>query len=280
MKKSPEILKKLNTFRINRLLIIFVSLCTLLAGLLYLWAGKRTVESLSEQILHRQQVVARAGSKSIETFLSMVGKSLMVLSDHLSLLPPEEIGGTPSILQKFASDWRNTPFVEIILIDKEGQVIFGATAKEGRLGSGISVSDREYFLWVKSALRNQTYVGKPIVQRGGKFVGRYIAPVATSLFRNGNFEGALVASVLLSELNKEFIDPLKLSEKTRVYFSDSDGYIIHGTSGNLVGKNYLEYLRKKPYKGSELAIQKFSEALSKSEEGKLILSCRMREKGV
>lgn len=70
----------------HRVFILAAVIFLILASLLYTRSGKVTEESLSEQVLYRKQTIARAGAKSIESFLRLTGNSLVLLASDSTVV--------------------------------------------------------------------------------------------------------------------------------------------------------------------------------------------------
>lgn len=251
---------------INFILILVVAFFITLGTLLYWVIGERTVASLSEQTLHRQQVIVRAGAKSIESFIELVSNSISLLSQRPDIYTLNEKAG--GILESYISEWTNTPVVGVALVDKNGAVQF-SQGKTGSGEKGIDVSDRDYYQWAKNAKEGEIHIGEPILSRLGAPKSKFVFTVATPLFREGEFNGVLAAGILINELTKTYIDPLKLSSDTRIYLIDDDGVFLRSPIESLVGENYIELLKETPFEGSEQVIYELTKAVSTRKESKL-----------
>jgi hypothetical protein len=258
--------------RINRILIFLVAFFVGLASIFYLIVGKRVEASLVDQMLHREQVVVRAGAKSISVFLELSGSSLALLArdHHVANIGKD----TQVVLDNFIAGWEETPFVEVVLIDKEGVIQFVANKAETPLEPGVSVTDRDYFIAAKKSLPGEVSVGKPFLPRLGAFEGQYLLPLSTPIIVDGERRGVLGAGILLSELTKNYLDPLRISEDTQVYLISQEGVFLHSFYPELVGKNAIEYIEENSYPGSDKIIDWIKEKLTDSKEGKYIFPMR------
>lgn len=254
--------------KINRLLILLIVIFVGLASIFYLLAGKRTEASLVDQMLHREQVITRAGAKSIESFLELSGNSLAFLAtDHCVVNVDEE---TRMVLDSFVDEWEETPLVEVILTDKDGQVIFIANREDTGRKPGIIVADRDYFNAAKEAKSGEVFTGKPFLPRLGAYEGQYLLSLATPVYKENEFQGVLGAGILLPELTKTYLNPLKISKDTQVYLINQEGVFLHSFYPELVGKSAIEYLEENSYPGSDKIVDWVEGKLAESEEGKYV----------
>lgn len=263
-KKLDRFLRKLNTRWLNKILIALAVISIAVGGILYWVAGKGAEASLYEQTLLREKVVALAGAKSIESFLELFEGSIALLARDNDVI---NIGvDTQTVLDEFISDWEDSPVVEVILVDKEGIVRFVANKAGAGIKEGISVVDRDYFIWAEEAEQGDTFIGKPILPRLGAFEGQYILPVSTPVIENEEFKGVLGFAILVPELANSYLDPLKISEDTLVYLVNSEGIFLYSSIPGLVGKNMFDYLRENSFPGSETIIGLIQDKISESED--------------
>jgi len=228
-------------------------------------AKKRVEDTLVEQVLHREQVVVKAGAEEISGFLKLIGKSLAFLAedvDHI-LAGGEE---TQAILDSFIAKWKDTPLVEVAVIDEKGIVQLVANKQKTGMKKGISTVDRDYFIAAKEVEPGKVFVGRPILPRLGAYEGQYIISLTTPIYDKGKFKGVLGSAILLSELVKSYIDPLRISGDTRAYLLNSDGLFLHMPFPDLVGVNLFDHLDTNRFLGSEWLVAKIKEKMSRIKE--------------
>ena len=263
--------------KVNRILVIVMTMFMLIGAVGYKITERRTKQSLVEQMLDREQVVSRAGARSMEKFLEDLANSLQVLSTDSQIN-----GGAVAAqlrLEKFITSWTDTPVQSVVLTDKQGVVISNANNLELPIQLGTELKDREHFQWAKEAGSNEVYLSKPVMARVGSIKGKYIIPVAASVRVGKEFKGMLSAPITIADLTKRYLDPLKISEETRIYFMNSDGVVLYSPLEKMIGVNYIEMLKERPFTGSEVAVEKFEEVLKKPENGELDISLRNEETG-
>jgi len=182
-----------NPFVISSLFLIFSVI------FLFIFFNKTSRNSLIEQIQHRQQMAVRAGANSIESFLSLIGNNLVILSNN----PNQEN------LDQFIKLWSKSDVTGIIVTDRQG-VVIRISNTLGIKDLGSDISSRDYFDWSKTAKRGEYRVFPPVVSKIGASKGNYIFPVAVPLLdSNGKFNGSLVVSILLSDLANVYINNFK-----------------------------------------------------------------------
>lgn len=251
----------------NNIFILSGILVILFAGAVYLLLGKGAADALKEQMLHREQVIARAGVASVESFFSVATRSLIGLA--LNPILTGDPKDAKALLDGYMGRWEGTPVGGILLLDKNGVVITGSNPA-GVNSVGVSLADRDYFKWAKTAAKGQYFVSQPLLSKAGATKGHYVVTVVSPVFDvNGKFFGAIDEAVLLSELTDEYLIPLKISDATATFLIDGQGVIIGTSVPKLEGVGYINYLKTKPYPGAETTAEQFENALKSNTEGKI-----------
>jgi hypothetical protein len=262
-----------------RWFFVFVAVFVLiLSGSLYYVLNSGARQALVKQMHLREESVSKAGAQSISSFIKLFGNSIVLLADN-----PEIISRgtkTQEVLNSFVEIWRETPINGILLVDKVGKTsLFSTKTGITTLAESTSVSDRDYFVWAKQAKKREVFIGEPIIPRVGNLGKQYIIPVATPIYKEGNFDGLLVSSILLTQLTKEYLEPLKMSEDTRVYLVSSNGTILYGPFESLIGKNYIQYLKDHPFLGSTVIASYLKQKAESTEPEKLDIVLPDEKKG-
>lgn len=266
--KFQRVLENLDTVWIKRVLIIFIAFSVFVFSVRYWLVSKATESSLIEQTLLRQQVVARAGAKSIENFVQFFASILKFTASRPSLVSGGEVrqSALDSLIEQFAG----TPIVGTVLTDAEGVVIYNSN-QAGIKDTGESVADREYFDWARKAGEGEVYVGSVVVSKVGQTKGQGIFPVAIPVIRDQEFRGVLVVAILISDLVKEYLDPLKISGDSYAHLFDSEGvWLVSTKYPELVGTNYLDFIRKNPYRGSASFAQEVRQIINDPREARFV----------
>lgn len=254
-KEIVSFLTKLANSLVFFMAIVFLAL----ASIIYLGFGTSARATLIEQMLHREQVIARSGASSIEGFLTLFGRSITIL---------EETSLTQAELDIFVNRWKDSPVTGVVLTDASGEIIVNSNrTKES--GVGTNVSDRDYFIWSKTAKDGEVFISSPVISRVGTTKGKYIVLVATPVIRENKFQGVMAGSVLLPELSEYYLNSLKISEGTRIYLLDQDGVILASARQQLIGINYINYLNSEPFLGAKAAAPSLKRALEDKDEGKI-----------
>lgn len=268
MKKYPKRVARFYSNKLNLLLLIPIILF-LIATVLFRWFMEdKTQASLKEQTFLREQAITRSGAKSIESFLNLTGKSLILLAKSPGVA--SESPKTQEVLEEFVSNWEDTPIIGVVLSDKDG-IIQYSSGKLGIVKPGTLITDRDYFVWAKNAREGEFLVGEPILPRG-LADPQFILSLATPVYQDGEFKGVLGAAILLSELTEVYLDPLQISQGTQVYLLSSDGVVLHSPYPKLAGENIAELLRQHSFIGNEAIIKMIEQRLHKAEEGSFELA--------
>jgi C4-dicarboxylate-specific signal transduction histidine kinase len=250
----------------NSIFLFALLLLVFLGFVFYLILGKGARNALVEQMLHREQANARAGASSIATFFELVGKTSIAISNRDEIIKPGP--QTDVLLESAMLKWKDTPVTSIILIDKNGKVI-NAAYRELLGEVGISVADREHFIWAKNAESSEFYVSEAIESRlrGENY---YVVPVASPVIdKEGNFNGVLAFGVSMDQLTDDYMNHLKISDKTEIYITKHDGNFIYASREELQGENAIEFIEEHPFLGSEILTERLKELLKNVQEGKL-----------
>lgn len=238
-----------------------------LGFIFYLVLGSGAREALIEQMLHREQVIARSGAGAIGGFFELAGKSLAILAKNQDIVSQDE--NSQKTLEEFVSHWKSTSIVEAIIVDKDGEILFVGNKAQTGFVAGVSVADRDYFIASKKAEASGVFMGKPLLPRLGAFEGQLLIPVSTPIFDKGEFKGVLVADILLSKLINDYLNPLKISSDTEVYIVSSDGELLQTPFKKAVGKNIFQQVLENPFLGSEVLMGEVKKRLERGGEGKI-----------
>lgn len=222
--------------------VIFSGLFIILSAVFfYFFLIWRVSNTLVEQILFREELAAKAGSKSISIFVENLGFQISIFATRTSIVSPNP-QDTPKALKTLVDGMRKTPITGVMLADSRGIVLYGFE-KSGPFAGGEDISDREYFKWAKSAKEGEEYIGAPITSRLGFSKGRYIIPLAVPVIKEGEFNGVLVVAFFVDELTTQYLNESKISSNTRIYIIDKEGLVISSPTEKLLGLNYLDYIK-------------------------------------
>lgn len=248
-------------------LIIFLSAIFVSLGIgLYFFYARVSESAIVEQTLHRQQVIARAGAVSMDSFFELLSAQLVIFSKNPDIVNVGE--NTQVVLDLFVDRYADSPFSGVILTDGKGLVLFNAN-RDRRPDVGMDVSDRDYFSWARGAGAGEVFVSNAVISKVGSSKGKFVVVVATPVYENNEFQGVLAAGVVLSELAETYLTPLKFSENTRVYLIGPTGVMLHAPQEKFIGVNYFDYLNANPYPGSDLASKKLTDVLESESERKI-----------
>lgn len=201
----------------------------LLGVLFYLVLGRAVESSVTEQLLSRQQTIARAEASNIISYFQTFGNSVAVLAQQSSIKRRD--ASAVSDMDTFVEQRRGNGIVMgVILTDRNGIVQFNSNVL-GVRDLGKSIADRDYFVWAKEHAREGEYfISEPVVGRLGASIDQTIVVVASPVFKNGEFSGAVAASVKLAPLAERFFGLMKLSDLEEVYLTDGHENLLYSNS--------------------------------------------------
>jgi len=224
------------TWRFGLLLIVGLGLA------FYLFLGRGAKSSVTQLVLERQQTLTRAQASSVTSFFQVFGDSLAVLAQVNGMKRQDAI--TVQNMDAFVAQWEDSGLVGgIVFTDSLGVVKFNSNVL-GTRDLGISLTDRDYFVWAKGQSgEGEYFIGQPVVSRLGASEGQMIVPVASPVFQENVFLGVVVASVKLQPLTERFLGLLKVSGQTDVYLVNERGELLYSNSApELVGTFFFELL--------------------------------------
>lgn len=267
-----KILKKHISRKANLGYVLVISFSIVFFSISYVTAINKIQAIYIDQVYQKGELVASSGTKSIQVFLEMTENSLLMLSRCPHII--NQSTDTQKSLDEFVMDWAGTPIIGVALFDKDGVARY-VTNNIGDETDGmvdnLDVNNRDYFVWAETAIESDTYLGKPLLPKAISPNLQLILPVVTPIYRNGEFDGALLMSISLPKLTSSYLNPLQVSPQGRVYLMHPDSTIMATMPGyeGLVGLNYVKYLHNNPYPGNEDVIQELKKALDDEKGGKL-----------
>jgi C4-dicarboxylate-specific signal transduction histidine kinase len=262
--------KSLSTRTLAIGLFLIIGLCVAF----YLLIGRGARASVSEKIMDRQELLVRAQKSNIESFFQVFGESVAVLSQLKTITSSSSAIWDFDV---FVEQWRDTGLVDgVVLTDERGILQLNSNIA-GTHSAGVSLADRDYFLWAKNgANKGEYYVGKPVISRLGVSEGRYIIPVAAPVYQENKFKGVLVAAVNLANLTENNLEMLRIStEQLDVFIVGKDGELYYSnTSSEGVGQSVYEMLKTNPFPGSQGLEDNIKRVLNEGAEGTRAMSFR------
>lgn len=236
---------------------------------MYFVSARPVNQEATDQALRQQQTIARAEASNITSFFQAFGNSIAVLAQLRTVENPD--ANTLRNMQAFVEQWRASGVIGgILLLDKNGEVTMNANVL-GTKVTGVSLADRDYFLWAKDQkVEGDYFVGQSVISRTGASKGQVVTVVASPIFRNGEFAGALASSVELRPLTERFLGIMKVSDSTDVYLIGQNGDLLVNTpaSGNS-GTSMFNISQGGPFLNNQDLTNKLKTALERTEEGSL-----------
>lgn len=212
-----------------KILPLLLLLLLLLGISFYLVLAQGAQESVTEQLLSRQQLIVRAEKSNIITFFEKHGNSMATLAQLKSIETRDK--DTAYDLDLFVEQRKDTGIISgVVLTDKRGLVEYNSNVT-GIRDLGQSVADRNFFTWARDeAKRGEYYISKPTVGKIGAVKDQVFISVASPVFRNNTFTGVLSSGVKLQPLLERFFGIMKISEETQVYLVDERGDLLYSNA--------------------------------------------------
>lgn len=211
-----------------------------LGAVFYFVLGLGPKSIITQQLLQRQQVMARAEASNITSFFQIFGDAVVVLA-QLSSMKSQNVT-TQQDMDVFVERWRDDNLIGgVALTDKNGVVRFNSNLFQTS-DVGVTLADRDYFLWAKNQSKEGEYfIGQPVINRLEATEGQLIVPVAAPVYQQGVFAGTVVASVKLKPLTELYLQMMKVSGETEVYvIGDHGGLLYSSPAPDVVGSSIFE----------------------------------------
>jgi hypothetical protein len=207
------------------------------------------VERVKTQVL----IQARSQALSIAEFFKDKQVSLLLLAESEPVKRMEEIEGRKALKVYVDNLYQKSGSVaDVVRVDKSGVIVWNINIRENREGEGNLIADREYFVWAKEQKEpGEVFINTPVIARGGLFKGNWGAVMATPVFYQGTFNGIVFVSFSVEDLTKKYITPMAFSPETNSLIISQDGTIVASNDTNLVGRNAIELVQQKEWKGRE-----------------------------
>lgn len=254
----------------NQLLFIWLLLIVVLSASYYLVLGNGAVSTLEDQVMIRQQVVARAEAENIKLYFQKIGTSVAVLSRLSSITKRNKV--TEHDMDVYIEQRSADGLIAgLILTDKNGVVQYNSNIINTR-DVGTSVHDRDYFIWARDQGKDSEYFfSKPYISRIGASKGQQVIVVASPVYNKGEFDGVLAASVKLTPLVERFFGLLKSSSGTETLLIDNQGVLLYSSkSPEAVGKQFSEY-----FSDNQDMRGLFKDVINTSKEGKVKINTHL-----
>lgn len=257
-----DVFRRIFSGRIFSLGLLSIAVYAVLGVVFYLASGWGAESSVGQQFLSREQVIARAEASNIILFFQKFGNSVAFLAQLSSIESGSASAGYD--LDTFVNQQRDTGFVwGVVLTDKDGVVQLNSNVL-GTRDTGVSLADRDFFVWAKTqGEKGEYFITHPVVSRLGASKGKTIIVVASPVYRNGTFKGVVAASVIVQPLVERFFGLMKVSDLTEIYLFDGRGDLLYGNSApDMVGANISDL-----FPGDQTLREKVKSTLGLPKEG-------------
>jgi hypothetical protein len=210
-------------------------------GILLFWNSTNKAEQiLTERVKLREFILARAGALAISDFFEARKTKLLILASSQEIKSNDKEKSLETA-QKVIQEMKERPITAIGFLDKEGKIFWSETYPKLPMEEGMDASDRSHFLWAKSQTKEgAVFVSEPVIARTGPSKGSWIVIMATPLFNNNQFNGALYMVITIKDLMDKFVTPLTVSPMSTQMIIDKDGTVVASTIAESTGMNILK----------------------------------------
>jgi hypothetical protein len=222
--------------KINRILIVIVIFFAITFSCIYYLSLKFVEKTLYEQMLHREQIVTRAGSIALKEFFELMGTQVYSFSTRKSIVIVDK--DTQDTLDSFVAKYEKYPIGGMVLTDKNGKIIYNANIDDSH-STNVDLSDRDYFIDLKNNINKEFIISSPLISKFGASKDKYVLIIASPVIKDNKFNGVLLASVIIDEIANEYLNPLKITEDTLVNLNNEKGNLLYSSKGVSINLDYL-----------------------------------------
>ena len=226
MKSAPRPPITLETIR-NALLLVLVSIIGIAAILIYL-SEQEFIKAQTARIGNDRELVAYAGSQRMDDFFTRVWIDLKVLSraEQAVGLSEEQ---TRKLFEEAVQRYEGTPLLSLVRAEKDGSVSISVNRENVPIGL-MNAVDREYFIWAQEQKDNSdVYLSGPIIAKAGPATGKNIVVIAVPVFREGEFDGIVFASIRLRHMLEKYVYSISTYLESTSLLLDDDGTVLIGS---------------------------------------------------
>jgi hypothetical protein len=267
------ILRRKTFFNLMVFLVIFIGVFTSI----YLSTSRSAVNSLTESALDRQLVLTQSGAATIESFLYLHGRSLVLLSNNQEIT--SQSPSKQELIDNFVDRRKHDGIVvDLGITDATGLITAysGYTEKSWVTLDNVideientNFSDRDYFQWALTAPRNDFYVTRPTRSRVGASNEQMVIFISSPIHSNGNFDGLVVTPVILDSLVERYLTTYDPISEVYLFAEDGTILVVPTEIDYLVGENIFDTLSQISFVGMELAKSGLEQILANPETGKI-----------
>ncbi|MDR2922435.1 MAG: SpoIIE family protein phosphatase [Treponema sp.] len=228
--------KKLRPFGTIRMKLLVPIICAVIAGALMMaYIGSRiTSRAIISAAITDGNNAAQSLCEYIDLVLSTAQLDLSAVVLHPSVKPVALGQIPPGGLEEYMAALikRYPIYNNILVLNKSGIVVAGTSGS-----NGSNNSDREYF---KAGMRGENYISEVEVSRS---TGRLVSFISVPVFDEGKVIGVIMAGVLIHEINRRYVAPVKLlGGSGYAMIVNSAGTILGHKNESLLGEKIPENL--------------------------------------
>lgn len=209
----------------SKLLLLILPVLFVALSLVAFINHSKAKEFLELEFADKSSISLEGARNSIHQFL-------------LQKISEVEIIANTDVVQEMQPQ-KAVPYIARELERLEGFEMFGVIDLKGmatvHTGAEVDVSDRQYF--IDTVATKQTVISEPIISRA---TGAMIVVVCTPIYKNGQFSGALLATVPIDAI-QEIVREFSIGEEGFAFLVDAKGTVIaHPDEMLIMEANFLE----------------------------------------
>jgi len=242
----------------------------LVAGiLLYRLVGIKTERMMVERVKAQEFTLARSGALSIAEFFKERKTELLLLAQVEAIRAGREKEAREA-MQILVNHLEEGCLGDIVVVSREGKALWVTNVTDNRRGEGVSLADRDYFVWAKKQKEpGKVFISEPLIARGGIKKGEWSVVMAAPVFWKKHFNGLVFISFPLGDLTKKYVDPLVSLPATKLLIVSQDGTVVTATIEETIGENVLKHAQQEDWEGRKEYLGMIKKALA-GEEGSLV----------
>lgn len=259
---------KISNLRLShfRLILAMVLITFSIAGVFLFWkVAERAEKAIVERIEAQELTLARSGALSITEFFQERKTELLLLAEVEAVKAGREKEGR-EVLANLVGQLEKGPLADVVRVNREGKALWVSNVENNREGEGVSLADRDYFIWAEEQKEpGEVFISEPIIARGGIKKGGWVVVVATPVFYQNSFNGLVFISFPVDDLTEKYITPLAFSSRTKALIITREGTVIGSNVPEAAGENVLTYPQQEDWQGREEYLDMAREALTGKE---------------
>ncbi len=254
---------KIKNSHLRNILIFFHIVFAVIGFYAFISNYKLSENLLIQKTLAKQEIVAKAGSSSVENLIKSVQNQLDSFLFSFTQVPENAPIDENITRKQFDSYMQRVqlPVNGIAVYDEKGKLKILANRQHIQKGEGEDFSQTEFIKWSKNpSNKDKVYISTPYIGTTGASIGKTIILVEEPIYFGNTYKGTIAIKLLVDEFRSSFIDSLSTDTSEESFVINNSGIVLAGNS-SLLNQNIFTYARKSKWKGYEDFVQKLNRGL-------------------